>query len=169
MGLTPKSPESVRVRTARASERLALEALQWRASLANPGDRPFLLAHPDAIELPQAQIEQGAVFVAAAGPDLAGFAVILPRADGDAELDGLFVEPAWWRRGIGRVLVAHCVERAREHGARALHVVGNAHALAFYAACGFEAVGTTQTRFAPGTLLRRPVQARQGPEPSSPA
>jgi GNAT superfamily N-acetyltransferase len=154
LGLTP---DSIRVRPARLDERVALEALQRRASLANLGDRPFLLAHPDAIELPPEQIGQGAVFVAASPDDLAGFAVILPRADGDAELDGLFVEPAWWRRGIGRLLVSHCEERARERGARALHVVGNAHALAFYAACGFEAVGTTQTRFAPGTLLRRPL------------
>ena len=83
--------------------------------------------------------------------------MILPRPDGDAELDGLFVEPPLWRRGIARRLVAHCAQRARERGARALHVVGNSHALAFYAACGFEKVGMTQTQFAPGTLLRKPL------------
>lgn len=37
-------------------------ALQWRASLNNAGDRESLLAHPDAIELPLGQIEQGGVF-----------------------------------------------------------------------------------------------------------
>jgi hypothetical protein len=50
----------VRARCA-AGERQALEALQWRAPLHNPGDRAALLAHPDAIELPQSQIDDGLV------------------------------------------------------------------------------------------------------------
>ena len=40
------------IRPALIGERAALEALQWRASLANPGDRDHLLANPDAIVLP---------------------------------------------------------------------------------------------------------------------
>ena len=49
------------VRAAVASEQKQLEALQWRASLNNAGDRDALLAHPDAIELPLEQIEGGGV------------------------------------------------------------------------------------------------------------
>ena len=52
------------IRPAHISEQKALEALQWRASLNNPGDRDALLAHQDAIELPLQQIEEGGVFVA---------------------------------------------------------------------------------------------------------
>jgi hypothetical protein len=37
------------IRSARPGERASLEALQWRASLANAGDREPLLADPDAI------------------------------------------------------------------------------------------------------------------------
>jgi hypothetical protein len=67
--------EPVRIRLALASEPRALEALQMRASLANPGDREGVVQ---------------------------GFAAILPREDGDVELDALFVEPNTWRRGCGR-------------------------------------------------------------------
>ena len=43
---------NVVIRPARQDERALLEALQWRASLANPGDRDSLLANPDAIIIP---------------------------------------------------------------------------------------------------------------------
>jgi GNAT superfamily N-acetyltransferase len=79
--------------------------LQWRASLNNPGDRDALLAHPDAINLPVDQIEDGGVFVAEELGSIQGFAAIVPREDGDIELDALFVEPTSWRRGIGRALL----------------------------------------------------------------
>ncbi len=35
----------------------------------------------------------------------AGFAVVVPRDDGNADLDGPFVEPDLWRGGFGRKLV----------------------------------------------------------------
>ena len=142
-------------RPAVPSERPLLEALQRRASLQNPGDREALLANPDAIDLPLAQITGGHVFVAARGQTILGFAAVLPREDGDAELDALFVEPDAWRQGIGRLLVEHCSEVARTRGSAALHVVGNPHAEDFYRSCGFERFGTVATRFGDGQLLRR--------------
>ena len=118
----------VTIRLAVASEREFLEALQWRASLSNPGDRAALIANPDAIELPDQQIEGGGVFVAELGGCLMGWAAILPRDDGDAELDALFVEPDGWRRGVGSALVERCAEKARATGASSIHVIGNPHA-----------------------------------------
>ena len=61
-----------------------------------------------------------------------GFAAILPREDGDSELDALFVEPEEWQRGIGRALVEHCCAAAKVAGAKSLHVLGNPHAEGFY-------------------------------------
>jgi N-acetylglutamate synthase-like GNAT family acetyltransferase len=150
----------ITVRPAVVSEQKALEALQWRASLNNPGDREALLANPDAIELPRSQIEGGGVFVAEVTTEgteksVVGFAAILPREDGDSELDALFVDPGAWRQGIGRVLVDHCCHAARAAGAASIHVVGNPHAESFYYACGFKAAGTKQMRFGVGLLLKR--------------
>jgi GNAT superfamily N-acetyltransferase len=143
------------IRTAGIADREALEALQRRASLSNPGDREALLAHPDAIELPLDQISAGHVFVAEQDATIVGFSAVLPRHDPDMDLDGLFVEPELWSRGIGRLLVEHCVVFARAQGSSALHVVGNPHAQGFYIACGFELLGHVDTRFGVGLSFRR--------------
>ncbi len=144
------------IRLAVLSEQKELEALQWRASLTNAGDRDALLAHPDAIELPVDQIATGSVFVAERNGVIVGFASVLPRPDGSFELDGLFVDPDVHRCGVGRSLVDHCVQIVRTEGSyAALFVIGNPHAYDFYIACGFEVVGPTQTRFGPALLMRR--------------
>jgi N-acetylglutamate synthase-like GNAT family acetyltransferase len=147
--------DSFLIRRAVVTEKKELEALQLRASLTNAGDREALVAHPDAIELPAKQIAEGDVFVSERDGAIVGFAALLPRADGDTELDGLFVDPATRRCGIGRSLVEHCMQIARAQGAGALCVVGNPHAYDFYSACGFNVVGTTETRFGSGLLMRK--------------
>jgi N-acetylglutamate synthase-like GNAT family acetyltransferase len=147
--------ENFLIRPAIVSEQKELEALQRRASLTNAGDRNALLAHPDAIELPLEQIVAGAVFVCERNGTIAGFAAVLPRADGGTELDALFVEPTMRRRGIARSLVEHCSKVACSQGSAFLHVVGNPHAQHFYLACGFQLTGTTETSFGPGLLMRR--------------
>ena len=143
------------IRPALASERDSLEALQWRASLANPGDRDALLANPDAIAIPIEHIAEGHVFVAEDDGAVVGFATVLDRPDGDAELDALFVEPNLWKKGVGRVLVDRCADVARGRAARVLFVVGNPHAEGFYTACGFRTTGTIETRFGTGLAMER--------------
>jgi len=143
------------IRPALQEERSSLEALQWRASLANSGDRDSLLANPDAIALPAEQIAQGQVFVAQSEGVIVGFAAVLTRPDGNAELDALFVEPTLWKRGVGRLLVDRCSDVARERASRTLHVVGNPHAEGFYVACGFRATGVVETRFGAGLAMQR--------------
>ena len=145
------------IRRAVISEQKELEALQLCASLTNAGDRDALLAHPDAIELPIDQIAAGAVFVSERDGAIVGFAALVPRPDGDVELDALFVDPDVRRCGVGRSLVNHCVQIVRAQGSAALCVIGNPHASDFYTACGFTIVGTTPTRFGPGLLMRRMV------------
>jgi len=135
---------SLRIRTARLLEHRALEALQMRASLANADDREALLANPDAVQIPLEQFSEGMVFVAELDGSVVGFAALEWRADGQADLDGLFVEPAMQRRGIGQSLLRHCVEAARSHGSTSLHVVGNPHAEHSYRSCGFESLGSVQ-------------------------
>jgi len=145
----------VTLRTAVWADHGKLEQLQWRASLANPGDREALLAHPEVNELAPAHIADGRVFVAELADTVLGFAAIVPRPDGSFELDALFVEPDHWRRGIGRLLLDHCCHAARLAGAAELHVMGNPHARRFYEASQFEMLGTTPLRFGVGLLMKR--------------
>jgi len=132
-----------------------LESLQWRASLSNAGDRDALIANPDAIALPIEQIAAGCVFVAERDGVVAGFAAVVPRPDGRAELDALFVEPHLWKHGIGRRLVDHVAEVAHVRAASFLHVIGNPHAAGCYFSCGFCVTGTVETRFGVGLAMRR--------------
>lgn len=151
-------PIDILVRLARRDEREALEDLQRRASLAWEDHRADLLAHPDAIALPIDQIEAERVHVAELKGRIVGFCVVLSRPDGDAELDGLFVAPDAWRQGIGRRLVDEVEKVAAAEQATWLHVIAGHRVLPFYAACGFELVGETATRFSPAFVLRERVR-----------
>ena len=145
---------SLLLRLARIEERAKHEDLQRRASLALPEYREALLAHPDAIELPAKQIERGEVVVADVDGRIAGFAVVLDK-DGAAELDGLFVEPDLWRRGIGSALVEEAVHAARNRGLGLVTVVAGPSAREFYETCGFTVEGAADTRFGPALRMSR--------------
>ena len=138
------------VRPARPDERKALEAIQRRASLALDAYREVLEANPDAIALPDEQVARGDVFVAQVDGRLAGFAAL----DG-GEIDGLFVEPDLWRRGIGTALVEAAVHEARRRGFSLVTVVAEPLALAFYESCGFRFEGKAETRFGPAIRMSR--------------
>jgi len=144
----------MRIRLARIDEREALEDLQRRASLANEDDREVLLEHPDAIALPAEQIALGEVLVAEVDGAIAGFAVVVDQED-KAELDGLFVEPALWRLGIGKALVNEAVRLARDRGLSLMTVVANPAAQDFYERCGFAVEGEAATRFGPAVRMSR--------------
>jgi GNAT superfamily N-acetyltransferase len=147
--------QGVSIRLAQPDDQTTLESLQWRASLANPGDRDALLENPDAIELPIEQIVADGVFVAERDGVVVGFAAIVPRPDGGAELDSLFVEPHLWKHGIGQRLVDYIAEIASARAASFLHVIGNPHAEGFYVSCGFNVTGVVETRFGVGLTMRR--------------
>ena len=142
------------IRLARIEELGQLEELQRRASLALDEYREALLAHPDAIALPAGHIERGEVLVAEFDGRIAGFAVLLDR-DSTAEIDGLFVEPELWRRGIGSALVEEAVHAARARGLSLMTVVAGPAAKGFYERCGFSVEGAAKTRFGPALRMSR--------------
>jgi len=149
----------VRIRHAEATEAPALEALQRRSSAVWPEYREPLAAHPDAIELPQAFIDNGWVRVAL-GEDGTpiGFSVLIP-GDGQAhELDGLFVEPDHMGRGVGRALIEDAAARTEREGAERMEVTAGP-AQGFYEKVGFHVVGPAETRFGTAVRMCRSVYA----------
>ena len=141
--------ESLTLRLAAPGEHLELEELQRRASLELPEYRDQLLAHPDAIHLPPAQIANGQVIVAEVGRAIVGFAAVV-----GGELDGLFVEPDRWGLGIGKALVEAATHEARLSG-MTLKVIAAPRARGFYESCGFTVEGEEQTRFGPALRMSR--------------
>jgi GNAT superfamily N-acetyltransferase len=152
-----------RIREAAAGEAPVLEALQRRSSDIWVEYRERLAANPDAIELPQTFIENGWVRVAVADDQTPiGFSVVIPGGGAVHELEGLFVEPAHMRCGVGRALVHDAAARARRDGAAFLEVTAGP-AQEFYERLGFHHVGAARTRFGPAVRMRRALQDRPSP------
>jgi GNAT superfamily N-acetyltransferase len=160
------------IRRAVAGEGEELEALQFRAATTNSPYRDDLIAHPDAIALPIEQLEQGRVYVLEQAGTIVGFMVVLP-ADGEdsPELDGLFVEPSEWGRGIGRALVTKAKQVAMGEGATTLKVVASPEAEGFYRRCGFAPHPRAETRFGPAIRMIAALSPRPElkPPPAAPA
>lgn len=116
------------------------------ASLANAGDRDNLLGHPEYLVLRPDGLAEGRTHVAEEQGLVAGFAT-WAEAGGVFELEDLFVDPGWRRRGIATALVSRIAEVLREWGVKRLEVTANPHALGFYRAAGFIDCGVARTSF----------------------
>jgi len=117
------------IRDAVAGDMTALSGVYRRSSLSNEGDRPNLLAYPETLEFSDLAVREGRTRAAVAEGEIVGFASWLGAGDA-FEIEDLFVEPGWMRRGIGRV-----------------EVTANPHALAFYEKAGFVVYREVVTRF----------------------
>jgi len=144
-----KRADTIVLRLARPEEHAELEQLQAHASLELPDYCEQLLANPDAVHLPPAQIANGQVIVAEFNDQIAGFAAVV-----GGELDGLFVEPDLWGRGIGRALIDAATHEARKRGLT-LKVIASPSARRFYETCGFSVEGEAQTRFGPALRMTK--------------
>src|SRR3954467_8428790 len=105
---------TIGVRAATAADEPAVAPIFRSASLSNDGDREVLLAHPEALVLPDGLLDRGRTRVATS-PDgtVVGFAGTRPTERGVLELDDLFVDPRARRAGAAR---AHPPDRGRGRG-----------------------------------------------------
>jgi GNAT superfamily N-acetyltransferase len=127
------------------------------ASLSNGGDRDNLLAHPEYLVLGPEGLAEGRTYVAEEGGSLVGFATWI-EAGGVFELEDLFVDPGWRRRGIAAALVDRIAEVLRARGVQRLEVTANPHAMGFYRAAGFVDCGVADTVFGDAPRMMLPVQ-----------
>ena len=157
----PRGEVVVRVRAAGPNDLDELRAIFRRASLSNAGDRDALLGAPDALVWEGAELVRGGTLVAVGQEELVvGFATVVPRGDG-LELENLFVDPAFMRRGVATRLVAELASEAVRSGAGWMEVTANPHAAAFYDSAGFTPIGTATTRFVEAPRLRLVVAGRK--------
>jgi GNAT superfamily N-acetyltransferase len=131
----------------------AVTAVYRDASLSNPGDREHLLAHPEYLVLEPAGLDEGRTWVAEENDVIVGFATWADAGD-VTELEDLFVDPDWMRRGIATALVSHIADVLRSRGVDALEVTASNDALEFYHAIGFAEIGVEQTAFGTAPQLR---------------
>ena len=135
----------------------AVTGVYRRASLSNAGDRDHLLAHPEYLILGPEGLAEGRTQVAEEDGTVVGFATWI-EAGGTADLEDLFVDPVWMRRGIATALVNRIADVLRARGVRCLDVTANPHALGFYRAAGFTDCGVAETNFGTAPRMRRPIR-----------
>jgi GNAT superfamily N-acetyltransferase len=116
------------------------------ASLSNACDRANLLAHPEHLILGPEGLNEGRTLVAEEDGLVVGFAT-WTDVDGVVELEDLFVDPDWTRRGIATALVKGTAEVVRARGVERLEVTANPHAMGFYTGIGFIRCGVARTEF----------------------
>ena len=134
----------------------AATSIYRRASLSNPGDRENLFAHPEYLILGSEGLAEGRTYVAEEDGSVVGFATWISTGitTGDAaELEDLFVDPDWMRRGIATTLVSRIAEVLRERGVERLELTANPDAMGFYRYAGFVDCGITETAFGPAARM----------------
>ena len=142
------------IRTAVADDLPELQRIFEAAALSNVDDAPVLRAHPEFLIFAGDGIADGRTRVAVSGDDrVLGFATVA-LVDGVPELEDLFVDPEFHRRGVARGLMHDAVTTARAAGHRRMTVVGNSHALDFYRAVGFVETGPASTELGTGIRMR---------------
>ncbi|HXJ26261.1 MAG TPA: GNAT family N-acetyltransferase [Streptosporangiaceae bacterium] len=139
------------IRLGTPADLAAASSVYRRASLSNAGDRDNLLAHPEFLILGPEGLAEGRTHVAEQDGTVVGFAT-WAEADGTVDLEDLFVDPDYRRRGIASELVRRIAEVLRARGVQRLEVTANPHAMEFYRSAGFTDNGTADTDF--GTAPR---------------
>lgn len=122
------------------------------ACWSNVDDRADLLAHPEHLILGREGLNEERTLVAEEDGAVVGFAT-WTDADGVVELEDLFVDPGWMRRGIAGALVKRIADVMRARGVERLEVTANPHAIDFYEAAGFTNSGVASTEFGPALRM----------------
>jgi GNAT superfamily N-acetyltransferase len=145
------------VRTAVLSDLPELRRIFRSASLSNPGDAPLLLARPEFLLFAGRGIVDGNTRIAVTSAEsvekILGFLTVIVGDGGEPELEDLFVDPRWQRRGVARRLIEDAVQIVRTSGCDRLWVTGNPHASAFYRSVGFVGDERIATELGPGLRL----------------
>jgi GNAT superfamily N-acetyltransferase len=159
-----RSVALIGIRSAVPGDLPALRGIFRRSSLSNEGDREALLANPEALELPDDGVTDARtrVAVAADGTVLGFVTGLAVDLDGSVlELEDLFVDPDWMRKGVARRLMADLTATARLDGIACIQVTANPHADAFYRSVGFVHLHDTETQFGPGARMQLAVPSEQ--------
>jgi GNAT superfamily N-acetyltransferase len=119
--------------------------------LSNEGDRAWIDAHPDEWGLDESNVIEGRTRVAVVDGRIVGFATLVGN-----ELEDLFTDPDWMRRGIARALVRDAAATVPR-----IEVTANSHALSFYEAVGFVHDGIAETSGGPAHRMHLDYEDRR--------
>jgi GNAT superfamily N-acetyltransferase len=147
--------EPYAVRDAKPDEQRELTRLFVRATLHAGYDDAFIERAMPALTVTLPSITAGAVQVAEQEPGrIVGAVSVAPTMlQGIALLGAIFVDPPFWRRGVGRVLFAAAVARARVLKAGAVMIYAEPSAAGFYERLGAIRIGEGPFYLSPDVTL----------------
>jgi N-acetylglutamate synthase-like GNAT family acetyltransferase len=143
------------VREAKSEEQRELTRLVVRATMQAGYDEAFIDRSMPGLTITLPLINSHYVQVAQDNSNkVVGVISVTPTAlQGIALLYGLFVDPAHWKRGIGRVLFGAAVARAKEIKAGAIMIYAEPSAEGFYKQMGAIRIGEGPLYFSPEIIL----------------
>jgi GNAT superfamily N-acetyltransferase len=143
------------IRLARPEEQRELTRLSVRATMHAGYDEAFIDRSIPSLMITLPMISGNWVQVAQDGSSaVVGVVWVTPTAlQGIALLQGLYVDPALWKRGIGRVLFRAAAARANEFKAGAIVINAEPSAEGFYRRMGATRIGEVPFYFSPETVL----------------
>lgn len=111
--------------------------------------------HQDELKVTPTAIKsaQNRYFVAEQDEDILGFACLIIEAGQQSELEALFVDPQYMRRGIGLALWHAVIEFAVQTGIKRIEIQSDPHALPFYEAVGCQLIGEKVSQSIPERSL----------------
>ena len=143
-----------KVRGAKPEEQRELTRLCVRATTHAGHDEAFIDRTMPALTVTVPLINSSYVQVAEdASGKTVGVVWALPALQGVALLHGLYVDPACWKQGIGRVLFEAAVASAKAMKAGALMINAEPSAEGFYKRMGAIRIGEGPFYFSPETIL----------------
>lgn len=141
----------LRIATTRDLPGLCALALAAKASWGYPAE--WLALWREDLRYDERTLAEQCVLVAELDGELRGVCSFSSRGL-DADLEGLWIDPAWLRRGLGRALLEEAMRRAGRGGAVRMHIDSEPRAEGFYLRMGARRVGTVPSR-PPGRVLPR--------------
>jgi GNAT superfamily N-acetyltransferase len=147
--------ETYSVRDAKPDEQRNLTRLCIRATLQAGYDDAFIDRVMPARWITLPLIEAGAVQVAeqGAGAIVGVVAVTATMLQGIALLNAIFVDPPFWRHGVGRMLFEAAAARARLLKAGAIMIYAEPSAEGFYKRLGAIRIGEGPFVLSPNVVL----------------
>jgi GNAT superfamily N-acetyltransferase len=148
-------PESYSIRHAKPEEQRQLTRLCVRATLHTGYDESFIDRVMPALTITLPSISTGCVQVAQrkCGEIVGVVVVTLSTLQGIALLEGIFVDPPFWRHGIGRTLFKAAVTRTKALKAGALMIYAEPSAEGFYKRMGAIRIGEGPFFYSPEIIL----------------
>jgi GNAT superfamily N-acetyltransferase len=143
------------VRLAKPEEQRELTRLAVRATMHAGHDEAYIDRSMPSLSITLPLISENWVQVAQDGSgEVVGVVWVTPTAlPGIAMLHGLYVDPAHWKRGIGRVLFGAAVTRAKEIKAGAITIYAEPSAEEFYKRMEAIRIGEVPFFLSPETVL----------------